>query len=253
MQARTRDELAALLARRIVQGTLVPGSTLPSERLLAEEHGLSRSMVRESLRTLAERRLIEIRPGRGSIVRGPSIETTAERLTDIFDERRITARSLIEARAMVESMAAGLAAGRNDPGTVVAVDEALTAFDAGRTLVERVRGDYAFHLAVVRGAGNPLIETMWIAIRPYTLELMIRSLTDDGLSRESLPYHQRIRNAIETGDEQAATDEMREHLAMGLRHYGDDLDRSLDVVTRRSLGLASDAGLSLEALLDLGD
>jgi DNA-binding FadR family transcriptional regulator len=226
--------------------------TLPSERVLAEEHGLSRSMVRESLRTLAERRLIEIRPGRGSIVRGPSIEGSAERLTGIFDERQITARALIEARTMVEATAAGLAASQCRDVALGPIDEALAGLDRGASLADQVRGDFAFHLAVVRGAGNPLIETMFIAIRPYTLELMIRSLTDDRLSSESLPYHQRIRDGIASGDADAASGAMREHLATGLRYYGDDLDRSLDVVTRRSLGLTGDAGLSLETLLGPG-
>src|SRR6476659_7426858 len=94
---RTRDELAGLLEREITTGHIVPGTLLPSERLLAETFGLSRSMVREALRTLAERRLIEVRPGRGSVVREATVEDAVARLGEIFDHHHVTARSLIEA------------------------------------------------------------------------------------------------------------------------------------------------------------
>jgi DNA-binding FadR family transcriptional regulator len=55
---RSRENLAALLAQKISAGDYRPGQLLPSERALSEEYGLSRSMVREALRTLSERRLI---------------------------------------------------------------------------------------------------------------------------------------------------------------------------------------------------
>jgi DNA-binding FadR family transcriptional regulator len=127
--------------------------------------------------------------------------------------------------------------------------EAVAAFDRAASLHDRVRSDLAFHLAIVRGARNALVETMFLAIQPYTVELMIRSLTDEGVTTESVPYHQRICDAVAAGDGPAATEAMRQHLAVGLALYGDDLDRNLDVVTRRSLVQLTDGGLGLHDLL----
>lgn len=249
MLIHSRDELATSLERRIVSGGLSPGEMLPSERLLSDEYGLSRSMVREALRTLAERRLIDVVPGRGSFVRPVTVEDSVDRLTDIFDQRQVTARYLIEARTMVETTAAWVAAERADEMEIQVIEQSLTAFDQATTLLDRVRGDLAFHLAVVHGAGNPLVETMFRAIQPYTVELMIRSLTDESVTTESVPFHRQVFDGILQHNPQAASDAMFAHLAVGLTAYGNDIDQNLDVVTRRSLARLSGSGVSLDALL----
>ncbi len=251
MLIRTRDELATTLEHRIVSGTLTPGELLPSERVLSEEYGLSRSMVREALRTLAERRLIDVVPGRGSFVRGASVEDSAERLTDVFDQRQVTARYLIEARSMVETTAASLAAERADDAELRAITLALVAFDRAMTLPGRVRGDLAFHLAIVHAAGNPLVETMFRAIQPYTVELMIRSLTDETVTTESVPWHRQILDGICRREPRRASDAMLAHLAVGLTTYGDDIDRSLDVITSRSVGRLAGSSVTLDQFLEM--
>ena len=251
MLIRTRDELATTLERRIVTGSLAAGELLPSERLLSEEYGLSRSMVREALRTLAERRLIDVVPGRGSFVRRASAEDSAERLTDVFDQRQVTARYLIEARNMVETTAAWLAAERAGAAEIRSVGVALATFDAATTLADRVRSDLAFHSAIVRAAGNPLVETMFRAIQPYTVELMIRSLTDEAVTTESVPWHRRILDGICERQPQRASDAMFAHLSVGLTTYGDDIDQNLDVITRRSIGRLSESSVSLDRLLQV--
>jgi GntR family transcriptional repressor for pyruvate dehydrogenase complex len=246
---RSRDELATSLEQRIVSGEFGPGALLPSERLLADEYGLSRSMVREALRMLAERRLIDVVPGRGSFVRRVSAADSADRLTDVFDRRQVTARTLIEARLMVETTAAGFAAARADETDLLALAGALDAFDQAPTLTERLRGDLAFHLAIARAAGNPLIETMFRAIQPYTVELMIRSLIDETVTIPSVPFHRRILDGIRDRQPGAAEAAMRAHLAVGLSTYGDDLDENLAVVTRRSMAELSENDLTLDAAL----
>lgn len=248
---RTRNELAGLLEHEIATGNMVPGTLLPSERLLAETYGLSRSMVREALRTLAERRLIEVLPGRGSVVRQATVEDAVARLGEIFDHRQVTARSLIEARAMAEGTAAALSADRASEADIAAIHDALLAFDRAASLLARVRADLAFHLGIVHAAQNPLVETMFRAIQPYTVELMFRSLTDDSVARESVPYHPRIYDAILRRDPDRAERAMRAHLAVGLTAYGDDLDRNLGLVTQQSLQRLANSSVTLQDLLDL--
>lgn len=252
MSIRSRDELATSLEQRIVGGELRPGALLPSERLLSEAYGLSRSMVREALRTLAERRLIEVVPGRGSFVRRASMEDSVERLTDVFGQRDVTARNLIEARTMVETTAAWLATERAGTNELESIRLALDVFDSAGTLLERVRGDLAFHLAIVHAAGNPVVETMFRAIQPYTVELMVRSLTDEVVTAESVPFHHRVLEAIACRRPAEASDAMWRHLAVGLNTYGEDIDRNLDVITRQSMSRLTGSDVTLDELIGGG-
>jgi DNA-binding FadR family transcriptional regulator len=243
--------LASHLATKISSGQLLPGELLPSERVLAEEYGLSRSMVREALRTLAERRLIDVLPGRGSVVRQATAEDAARRLIDVFDHRGVTPRHLIEARSMIETTAAGLAAERatvRDLQNIIVANEAINRADL---VLERVRWDLAFHVAIVKSAHNPMVETMFHALQPYIVELLLRSLTDSEVTEQGLAFHERIVEAIESSNSPAARDEMRGHLTLGLTLFGDDIDRNLNLVAQDALRRIPSVRVSFEEVLRL--
>jgi DNA-binding FadR family transcriptional regulator len=246
----SRDALVELLAKRIADGALRPGDLLPSERVLAEQFGLSRSMVREALRTLAERRLIQVVPGRGSIVREATIADAVERLIEIFDHSRVTPRSLIEARAMIETTAAALAAERAEDAEIATIGDAQRNCDEAGSLLERVRWDLAFHLGIVRAAKNPLVQTMFHAIQPYIVELLFRSLTDANVTAQGLVFHGRIVEAIVCRDAATAAREMGEHLRLGLRLFGADIDRNLNLVAQDALRSLS-GGVTFEDVMRL--
>jgi GntR family transcriptional repressor for pyruvate dehydrogenase complex len=248
---RSREDLSTLLAGRISAGAYAPGELLPSERALAEEHGLSRSMVREALRTLAERRLIDVRPGRGSVVRQTTVNDAVERLIEVFDHTRVTPRNLIEARSMIETTAAALAAERAGPTEIRAI--ALAEESCGQTssLLERVRWDLTFHRTIARAAGNPLVETMFHALQPYIVELLFRSLTDKEVSDQGLAFHQRIAGAIAARDPEEASRQMAGHLTLGISLFGADLDRNLNLVARDALGRAAISDVTFEDVMTL--
>ncbi len=193
---RTRSDLVSILVDQIGRGTFPADTLLPSERVLADTYGLSRSMVREALRTLSERRLIDIIPGRGSVVRHATVSDAVEHMIKIFDHGRVTPRSLIEARAMIETTAAGLAATRGTGDEIAIIQRAKIACDEANSLLEQVSWDLAFHLAIVRAAGNPLVEVMFRGIQPYIVEILLRSLTDAEVTRKGLAFHESIAKAI---------------------------------------------------------
>ena len=248
---RSREDLAAYLADQIGRGVLQPGEALPSERSLAETYGLSRSMVREAIRTLDERRLIEVRPGKPSLVREATVEDAVQRMIEFFDHRGVTPRNLIEARAMIETTASGLAAERATAEEIRTVGEINDALNASEFVIERVRLDLAFHLAIIRSARNPLIETMFHAIQPYTVELLLRSLTDEDVSRTGLAYHQRVLAAIADRDVRTARREMRAHLTLGLTMFGEDIDRNLNLVAQDAIRKITGGHVTFQDVLDL--
>ncbi len=251
LAVRSRDDLATLLAGRISSGEYHPGKLLPSERELSEEFGLSRSMVREALRTLAGRRLIETQPGRGSRVRETTVAEAVERLIEIFDHARVTPRNLIEARSMIETTAAALAAERAGDHELEAIRLAETNCARAPSLLERVRWDLTFHRAIVKAAGNPLVETMFHAIQPYIVELLFRSLSDERVSTEGLAFHERIGRAIARRDAEGASREMAGHLKLGIVLFGLDLDRNLNLVAQDALRRLSSRDVTFEDVLTL--
>ena len=116
------------------------------------------------------------------------------------------------------------------------MNQSLVAFDRERALPGRVRGEVAFHLAIVRAAGNSLVGMILRAIQLSTVEALIRRLTEETVTTERLPWHQRILNGISLCEARRASDAMLAHLAVGPTGYGGDIDRPFKVITRRSIG-----------------
>lgn len=244
-----REELAFELEEEIVSGERTVGSRLPSERELSERFGVSRPIVREALRSLVERRLVEIHPGRGAFVRSAQSTDAASHMSVVFRRQQVTARDLVEARTMLECTAAELAAGRAEPADIALMERMARELDAATDLVMQARCDLSFHYAVVRAARNPVIETMFAAIVQPTVEVMLRSLIDPGVRAAALSLHLEVVEAIERGDGAAARDAMRRHIHVAEHLYGDDLDRSLESVARRELARTLAPSITLESVL----
>jgi GntR family transcriptional repressor for pyruvate dehydrogenase complex len=245
----SRASLAAALEEQILAGRLAAGAKLPSERQLAERHGLSRPVVREALRSLVERNLIEIQPGRGAFVRRARLSDAAGRLDALYRRTQPTPRDVVEARTMIEATAAALAAERASEEDLRAMESALTGFERSAGILDQARCDLAFHLAVARAAHNPVVETIFGSITGLTVELMLRSLADSTVTRVSVPYHRRIADAIHQRDPERARSLMAEHLAVASSLYGEDYDRSIENVARREVQRLFAPGVTLDDLL----
>jgi DNA-binding FadR family transcriptional regulator len=242
------DALAAVLAERILSGALAPDARLPSERRLALEFGVSRPIVREALRALTERRLIDVEPSRGAFVRRDPGTRRYEPLDVEYRRRGATARNLSEARLMLESETASLAAANADEEDLAILRLAVERLEASATPLERVRNDLAFHAALAAASHNPVIETMFASIQGLTVELMVRSAGDAEVVRKSAPFHRQIYEAIAVRDADAARAAMQGHLSIAASTYGADYDQSLDTTAARALRLIG-SGAGLEEFL----
>jgi len=212
---------------------LAPGQRLASERQLAEQFHVGRPLVREALRTLVARGIVEVQVGRGAFVRQVVPGDAARPVSNLLRRQAITARQLVEARSTLESAAAQLACSRVTPAELDHMRQLVRVSKRRGALAARVRNDLEFHLSVVRAAHNPVIETMFDAILGPTADMMLRSLSDAHVSREGLPYHEQIYWAIKSGDKAGAGSACRGHLEVSERIYGADMDIELDVLMRR--------------------
>ncbi|MFI5842958.1 FadR/GntR family transcriptional regulator [Catenuloplanes sp. NPDC051500] len=239
LAARERPALRGLLTERIARqlehdiraGALTPGAKLASERELAQQYGASRNVVREVLRRLEAQDLIDVQPGRGSFVTSRGART----YDAVYRADRPTARQLIEARIPVEVEIAGLAAERATATEIQAIERAHERFVAAPDAAAMARADLGFHDAIAAACGNPVLRVMLSSIGEMMFEMMLRSNSDPAIGEPGVPHHPEILEAVAARDVPLARARMREHLMLGLRTYGADLDVSLDVMATRHL------------------
>lgn len=134
---------ARWLMEGILGGRLQAGSRLPSERQLSTWSGLSRPAVREALRGLAARGYLDVVLGSGAYVRDVSVIDVAKPLERLY-WRRSTPREVMEARRMLESQAAVLAATRAGEADLAAMKAAIARFERADDPLVRARHDLAF-------------------------------------------------------------------------------------------------------------
>jgi len=242
------DAIASALAERVLSGQLAADDRLPSERHLALEFRASRPMVREALRSLIERGLIKVEPGRGAFVLSATAARRFQPLDLEYRRRGTTARQLSEARLMLETGAAALATEHADKDDLVALGNALERLESSATPLDRVRNDLAFHAALVAASHNPVIESMFATIQGLTVELMVRSAGDREIVRQSEPYHRIAYEAIQDRNPTAARAAIQAHLSIAASTFGDDYDQSLDTTAARALRLIG-SGAGLEEFL----
>jgi GntR family transcriptional repressor for pyruvate dehydrogenase complex len=245
----TRERLTAYLREGIVTGRFERGTKLPSERALAEEFSISRPIVREVLRGLADQGLLDIESARGSFVRAPETLDGVRSLDTLYRRKDATVRELMEVRLMLETNAARLAALNATASEVGAMRWCLNEFANARHVLEEAQVDLAFHALIIKASHNTVVDIIYASISSLVFELMLRSLSDQQVKKAGAPLHEKLWEAIRAHDPDAASSIMSEHLTMAEYLYGDDYDRSVDVLATRELRRHLGPAMSIETIL----
>lgn len=225
----TRRELARSLERRILSGELVPREKLPSERALAAEHGIGRSSVREAIRELAERGLVDIVPGRGTYVSRSSVGDVASSVQRWARRRGVTPHEVIDARQLIESEATSSAAsaglGRNER-----VPKALLAkLENESDPLEAAQLDIGFHQCFARASGNPLFELLLTSLAPLTTQFVLLSHKYTLATRDK--EHRAIMDAVTGRNESAVRQAVNVHLATGRALFSETYDLPIAILS----------------------
>jgi DNA-binding FadR family transcriptional regulator len=202
------------LRERILSGALQPGMALPPERALASELAVSRATLREGLSTLSQMGLVSIQRGRGggAIVTAPPASIVSSSIALLFQTRSVTAGQLAEFRRALEVEAAQLAALRRSASDLEAMAAALAAYASTADIPTQSRQGRAFHHAIARASGNPLLaETMASLNAAFaeSFEMMLHVSPDQ--ADVILALHQPILDAIRAQDAAAARQHMHTH------------------------------------------
>lgn len=171
----TRDSLADHLESEVVPQVVRSGQALPSERALSETLGVSRSLVREVLRGLEQRGLVDILPGKGAYPRRPSMDDAARVIRRTCMADGAGADHLIEARTVLEVQAVSLAADRCTPDDVAILSLVLDDRDSSQDFVAEALTTVAFHALIVRCTMNPVLIALHASLCPSTFESMLRA------------------------------------------------------------------------------
>ena len=211
---RLYQEIVDQIQQQILSGALKPGDQIPAERDLAERFGVSRTAVREAIKSLTEKGLIEVFVGRGTFVTNLSPDRVVESMTLLLRNEPHNVESLQEARELLEVPTARLAAARRSDANVERLRAITTEIEVEQTISPRlVDGDTEFHVEVARATGNPVL-----VLLSQTIGALLRTevlYRDD--FHPSLPIafadHREIIDAIADGDSDRAGQAMADHLS----------------------------------------
>jgi GntR family transcriptional repressor for pyruvate dehydrogenase complex len=198
----------------IADGRLKPGDALPSERELGELFGVSRTVIREAVRALKGKGLLEVRSGSGVRVVAADESTVRESMRHFVHGSMVDYSKVDEVRRVLEIAAAGLAADRATPEDIAKIDDAIARFENECSDLEAsVQIDLEFHRAVATATHNELFLVLHDSIGEMLVEVRRRNLARGRTERRLVvEMHRRIRDGIATHDIEAAQRAMRDHL-----------------------------------------
>ncbi len=213
---RLHEGVVQQITAQIMNKTLLPGESLPSEAALAQQLGVSRTVIREAVRVLVGKGLIVVKHGSGMLVQEPDQWNYLDPAI-LFEQIRLGHDSLLhdllELRRVVEIELAVLAALRRTPEDLETLHSLLqqmkTVLDDP---VAYTRLDIAFHQAIFDAARNRLLTQ---ALRSASQALLVGRLISSqrpGGPAASVRGHEEILEAIEAGDQTQARTVMHKHL-----------------------------------------
>jgi GntR family transcriptional repressor for pyruvate dehydrogenase complex len=211
---RLYEQIVAQIEARILSGELQPGDKLPAERELAEQFGVSRTAIREAMKALTQRGLVEIYPGRGTFVThstSVAVRHSIDLLVKIGHEDGIT--DLVEVREILEPEIAALAAIRSTEENIAIMQDAIDAMDHAMDNPDTyIEADLDFHLALAQGSDNVLIPVLIDTLVELLREHRIQAANVEGGLERGQPHHKKLLEAIKRRDPDAARASMRAHL-----------------------------------------
>ena len=209
------EKIITQISDALISGELKPGNRLPPERELAEQFGVSRTVIRDAVKTLAGRGILHVKHGAGIFV-ATSEENAIGRLgalSDILPLQGVRLRDLFEMRKVLEAEGAGWAAGRRNDYHLERLKGILE--DAHRNsenlevLSER---DAQFHVAIAEASQNLVLVRVMLTLLDLLAASRRETLSIPGRARRSLEDHERILRGIYDQDPDEARHAMLDHL-----------------------------------------
>lgn len=222
MQADTADSAPhSLLIQQVIdhvrglidRGELRPGDRLPAERELARTLKISRSTLRSGIGFLAAMGVLKSRHGAGTFVSAGPAVLDASSLSVLGSLHHFLPWQMFEARIVVESSIAALAAERATDEQIAELSEEVTEMNAALNDPQQyLIHDVRFHRTIARASGNPILGALMETIASNLYDNRRRTVANSLDLKESAGMHREIFEAIQSHDPQAARKAMEDHL-----------------------------------------
>ena len=205
---RVHARLAQSIGERILGGTYAPGALLPNEAEWGRMFGVSRTAVREAIKTLNGKGLLVSRPKIGSRVEPRGRWNLLDRDVMAWHcaamDRRAFLESTQEARKLLEPGIAMLAARKHTPAQLERLTAALDGMRKARSSAAMVGPDVAFHLSLLACANNDLLAPFGIIIEQALGNLFQYTSKHNPKPGVVIPLHEGVVKAVAAGDPDAA-------------------------------------------------
>ena len=210
------EQVAEQIEKRILNGELQSGDRLPTERELAEQFHVSRTGVREAMKILAQKGLVDMRPGRGTIVIDGAPKAMQLSI-DLAMKLKLGevggSDNLVEVREILETEIAALAAARATEKEIAAMREAVRLMDESLDDADAfIAADNSFHEALAQGTQNTLILILVNSIVHLLSEQRKQIFETEGGPQRGQVHHKRILESVIGRDPEAARAAMHAHL-----------------------------------------
>jgi GntR family transcriptional repressor for pyruvate dehydrogenase complex len=212
--SRLYEQIVQQVEDSIHKGTLKAGDQLPPERELAQQFGVSRTAVREAVKALHEKGLVEAYPGRGTFITDGTSYSMRQSLDRMVKVGQAEGSAfLAEVRAILEPEIAALAATRADTEDLSSMREQVAVMDgACKDPDAFIEADLDFHLALAEAAANPIILSLIDSIVGLLREQRMGIFQVEGGPERGQHHHKKILKAIELRDPPGAREAMKAHL-----------------------------------------
>lgn len=216
------EQVADRITELIVDGALVVGDRLPPEVDLADQMGVSRTALREGMRTLEAKGLLEIQPGVGTVVREVGRDQLVQPLSLYVEvsDGAVSFEEFHAVRAILETEVASLAAATATEADVETLRGLMAEMESNVGDVDAfAASDANFHESLAKMTSNPLLGLLIGALR-VLLEEHIRDVVGhiDPVV-DVIPYHAAILDAVESGDAEGSRRAMEDHLEKVKENY----------------------------------
>ncbi|KAB0537418.1 FadR/GntR family transcriptional regulator [Pseudochrobactrum saccharolyticum] len=222
---RVQKSITATLAADILNGRFKPGSMLPRENDLCEEYGVSRTVIRETIKTLESKGLVRGKPRIGTVVcEQDDWNLLDQQVLDWLGPRIVDLDLLLcvlEARRAIEPVAAELATQRASAMDIAALEIAWNKMnEAGSDIEAFTQGDVDFHIALLRASHNQVFRQL-CGIIEAALRYTLYTSNDAVASRdEAISEHLELIEAIRLRDKERARNSSNKMLDLAARDLG---------------------------------
>lgn len=228
---RLYQEIVDQIQAQVQSGQLSPGDRLPPERELAEQFGVSRTAVREAIKSLAEKGLVTVEVGRGTFVRALTSEHVVEAMSLLLGDERGTLAALQVARELLEIPIARLAATHRTLGQIERLTQLLREMESTQHDPQRfIFADTDFHIELARATGNPVLEVLSQTIVALMRNQRILLTEFEQELPAALVSHRAILRAVTAQNARAAGVAMQEHL----EHVSEVIRRPVNAKKKRT-------------------